>query len=100
TPAWSTGKTVPYGVTYATDSWVVAGNMVWGWLGGVNGENRTGNPRQDYEEYMFPPPSATIAKIAVAGADPVLGWAGSRIWALDTANRIYVLEDIASGSPG
>jgi hypothetical protein len=89
-PAWSTGKTVPGGVTYATDSWVVAGNFVWAWLAGASGERRTGSSAQDYDEIMGPPPSATIAKIAVAGAYPALGCGGSRIWALDTANRIYV----------
>jgi hypothetical protein len=94
-PAWSNGQPVAGGVTYATDSWVVAGNTVWAWLAGANAERRTGNSAQDYDEIVHAPPSATIAKIAVAGAYPALGWAGSRIWALDTANRIYVLEDLA-----
>ncbi len=90
-PAWSNGATVPGGVTYATDSWVVAGNTVWAWLAGANAERRTGLSINDYDEIIGPPPSATIAKIAVAGAYPAAGWAGSRIWALDTAHRILRL---------
>jgi hypothetical protein len=95
TPVWSTGVRVGGGVTYATDSWVLAGNFVWNWHAGANAERRTGAAAQDYYEVLGPPPSATLTKIAVAGAYPIANMPGSRIWALDTAHRIWVAEDLA-----
>ena len=101
-PRWSNGKAVPGGVTYATDGFAIAGNFVWRWTQDINGG--TGDARQDWEMYIGTTPNAPLAQIAHAGVLPPPNyyggnWVGpSRLWALDTAGRIYVQSEDGSSN--
>ncbi len=91
-PTWSGGGAVGP-VTGITDSWMLAENWVWHWKAGAGAERKTGVANQDYDEVLGGSSSMRIVKIAFASPYPSIGWqTGSRLWVLDSQNRIYTLE--------
>ncbi len=92
-PTWSGGGAVGP-IRWATDSWILAGNWIWHWNGGVNAERKTGVPHTDYDEVIGGTASMQIKEIAFAGPYPAANMPGSRLWAIDTQNRIWTATDI------
>jgi hypothetical protein len=87
------------GAAHITDHYVVDNSgYVWRWMGDAYGN--PGNP--PWHQIIGPTPIAPIAKIA--SAEKLFGTAQgnvgpSRLYALDTQNRIYVAGDAVTGPP-
>ena len=90
-----------FDITYVTDHYVVAGDLVWHWNGDAHG-NR-GNPAWSLVAGSGSPLASSgvkIAQIAYSAALPgtSLGTVGpSNLWMVDTATNIYQYGDVNQG---
>ena len=90
-----------FDITYVTDHYVVAGDLVWHWNGDAHG-NR-GNPVWSLVAGSGTPLASSgvkIAQIAYSAALPgtSIGTVGpSNLWMVDTATNIYQYGDVDQG---